>query len=91
MAFFLGGVLALVFILVFWARRVRGPLAAFLFFAGTLFPVLGFVNVYPFLFSFVADHFQYLASIGVIVPAAWVLSFSINRMRVAPAPRPGPR
>lgn len=53
--------------------RRRGPLAALLFFVGTLFPVLGFVNVYPFLFSYVADHFQYLASLGVIVPAAWAL------------------
>jgi Flp pilus assembly protein TadD len=51
-----------------WAlrRRWRGPLAGFLFFVGTLFPVLGFCNVYPFVFSFVADHFQYLASLGVI-------------------------
>jgi tetratricopeptide (TPR) repeat protein len=45
----------------------RGPLAAALFFVGTLFPALGFVNVYPFKFSFVADHFQYLASLGPIV------------------------
>jgi tetratricopeptide (TPR) repeat protein len=53
----------------FWAirRRTRAPLAAALFFCGTLFPALGFVNVYPFRFSYVADHFQYLASIGVIV------------------------
>src|SRR5271166_4540651 len=27
---------------------------------------LGFVNVFPFIFSYVADHFQYLASIGII-------------------------
>jgi tetratricopeptide (TPR) repeat protein len=55
-----------------WAlrRRSRGPLAGALYFIGTLFPVLGFFNVFPFLFSFVADHFQYLASIGVIVTAA---------------------
>lgn len=51
-----------------WRRRSRGPLAAFLFFVGTLFPVLGFLNVYPFLYSFVADHYQYLASAGII---AW--------------------
>ena len=42
----------------------RGPLAGFLFFAGTLFPVLGFLNVYPFVYSYVADHFQYLAEPG---------------------------
>lgn len=49
-----------------WSRRDRGPLAAALLFGGTLFPVLGFVNVYPFVFSYVADHFQYLASLGMI-------------------------
>jgi tetratricopeptide (TPR) repeat protein len=52
----------------------RGPLVAVLFFAGTLFPALGFVNVYPMRFSFVADHFQYLASVGLIVLAAAGLS-----------------
>jgi tetratricopeptide (TPR) repeat protein len=52
------------------ARWSRGPLAGFLFFCGTLFPVLGFFDVYPFRFSYVADHFQYLASLGIIVLAA---------------------
>ena len=47
-------------------KRSRAPLAAVLFFGGTLFPVLGFFNVYPFRYSFVADHFQYLASLGII-------------------------
>jgi len=53
-----------------WRRRSRGLLAALLFFAGTLFPALGFFNVYPFRYSFVADHFQYLAGIGPLVLAA---------------------
>jgi len=43
---------------------------AVLFFIGTLTPALGFFNVYPMRFSFVADHFQYLASLGLIVLAA---------------------
>ena len=51
-------------------RRWRGPLAGWLFFTGSLFPVLGFFNVYPFLFSYVADHFQYLASLGVFATVA---------------------
>ena len=51
-------------------QRARGPLAVFLFFVGTLFPVLGFFNVYPFRYSYVADHFQYVASIGPIVAIA---------------------
>lgn len=52
-----------------WAlrKRSRGPLAALLFFVVALLPALGFVDVYPFRYSFVADHFQYLASLGVIV------------------------
>ena len=49
-----------------WRQRTRAPLAAALLFGGTLFPVLGFFNVYPFQYSFVADHFQYLASVSVI-------------------------
>jgi protein O-mannosyl-transferase len=51
-------------------RWARGPLAALLFFIGTLFPALGFFNVFPFKYSFVADHFQYLAGIGLIVAAS---------------------
>jgi Flp pilus assembly protein TadD len=46
------------------ARLGRGPLVALLFFCGSLLPVLGFFDVYPMRFSWVADHFQYLASIG---------------------------
>jgi tetratricopeptide (TPR) repeat protein len=67
------GALAVVAALWCWRRRSRGPLAGALFFLGTLFPALGFFNVYPFLFSYVADHFQYLASLGIIALAvgAW--------------------
>jgi len=54
----------------FLARKNRGPLAGFLFFIGTLFPALGFLNVYPFRYSYVADHFQYLAMLGIVVPGA---------------------
>jgi tetratricopeptide (TPR) repeat protein len=49
-----------------WSRRDRAPLAAALLFGGTLFPALGFVNVYPFIFSYVADHFQYHACLALI-------------------------
>ena len=50
-----------------WAvrRRSRAPLAAALVYLGTLFPVLGFVNVYPFVYSYVADHFAYVPSLAV--------------------------
>jgi len=47
-----------------------GPLVAVLCYAATLAPALGFVNVYPMRYSFVADHFQYLASLPLIALAA---------------------
>jgi len=62
------GILVVAVILLIAARRHRAPLAAFLIFAGTLAPALGFLNVFPFRYSWVADHFQYLASLGLIVP-----------------------
>jgi tetratricopeptide (TPR) repeat protein len=52
----------------------RGRSFALLFFAGTLFPALGFFDVFPFTYSYVADHFQYLASIGSITLIAIVLA-----------------
>jgi protein O-mannosyl-transferase len=53
---------------VAWAirHRTRAPLAALLYFGGTLVPVLGFFNLYTFRYSFVANHYQYLASLGII-------------------------
>ncbi len=32
--------------------------------------MVGFLNVFPFVYSYVADHFQYLACLGIIVPLA---------------------
>jgi tetratricopeptide (TPR) repeat protein len=63
---------ALLLFLALWGlrKKQRGPFAGVLFFAVTLFPALGFLNVYPFRFSFVADHFQYLAGAGVITLAS---------------------
>ena len=52
-----------------WARPV---LVALVYFLALLFPVLGFFNVYYFRYSFVADHFQYLASIGPLTLAGAV-------------------
>ncbi len=47
-------------------RFGKGPFVAIMLFSGTLLPAIGFVNVYPHRFSFVADHFQYLASIPML-------------------------
>jgi protein O-mannosyl-transferase len=65
------GAVGVVVVLWLIRRRIgRGPLTGVLFFAGTLLPALGFVNTYPMLYSFVADHFQYLASVGLVATAA---------------------
>lgn len=74
------GVLGLLIALVVWRNRIgRGPAAALMLYCGTLFPVLGFFNVYPFRFSYVADHFQYHASIGMIALAAVGLCRLLSR------------
>jgi tetratricopeptide (TPR) repeat protein len=66
------GVVAALFVL---RHRIgRGPLAAVLFFLGTLSPALGFVSVYPFRYSFVADHFQYMACAGLLTLAAAMIA-----------------
>src|SRR5688500_15443006 len=69
-------------------RNVRpGLLAAVLLFVGLLFPALGFVNVFPFLYSYVADHFQYLACTAVLALIAAGLTLAgpvtITTKRVA--------
>jgi tetratricopeptide (TPR) repeat protein len=45
-----------------WAWRItRAPLLILLWMCAALFPALGFIDVWPFRFSFVADHFAYAA------------------------------
>ena len=56
-------------------RIGRGPLTGLLFFALTLSPVLGFVDFSFMKIAFVADRFQYLASIG---PLAVILGVAVH-------------
>ena len=72
---------AIVALMMLRHRIGRGPLAAVLLFCGTLVPALGFVNVYPMRFSFVADHFQYHASIALIALLAAIIWRFIGRIQ----------
>jgi FOG: TPR repeat len=77
---YLLGALAMTAALWLFRQRSRGPLAAWLLYAGSLFPALGFFNVFPFSFSYVADHFQYLASITMFSAAAVGFMMGLRRL-----------
>src|SRR6476646_10446630 len=64
---------------IFFARRYVGRSleVAALFFVATLSPVLGVIMLYTFRYTFVADHYQYLACIGpVALVSAGVVSLA---------------
>jgi tetratricopeptide (TPR) repeat protein len=61
-----------------------------LFYVATLIPLLGFFMLYTFLYTFVADHYQYVACIGPIALAAAGItlafdSFGQSRPMLKPA------
>jgi tetratricopeptide (TPR) repeat protein len=74
-----------------WAVRKwsRAPLAGWLYYCGTLFPVLGFVNVHYFVYSYVADHLQYLAALGIIVPVTSGVAHALSRWTLRARPLAG--
>jgi len=64
---------------IYFSRRYfgRSVEVAAAFFVATLSPVLGFVMLFTFRYTFVADHYQYLACIGPIALAsAGIVSLS---------------
>src|SRR5207253_5427665 len=80
---------ALVLLLLWWKRS--GPLRPVFFAAAyfviSLFPVLGFFNVYFFRYAFVSDHFQYLASIGPLVLIAAAMTKTMAALEWKPVAR----
>src|SRR6266513_1711353 len=57
---------------IYWLRRYTGRSVevAAAFFVATLSPVLGFIMLFTYRYTFVADHYQYLACIGPIALAS---------------------
>ncbi|MBA2269552.1 MAG: tetratricopeptide repeat protein [Chthoniobacterales bacterium] len=57
---------------VYLARRFvgRGLETAAIYFVAMLSPMLGFIMLYTFRYTFVADHYQYLATVGPFAVAA---------------------
>jgi len=70
---------------LWWKRNRwgRGPLVAAGYFIMVLLPALGFINIFPFRYSFVADHFQYLAAISPMALAAAGIAWLLARAKDA--------
>lgn len=68
-------------LLIYYLRRYAGRSVevGVLFFVSTLLPVSGAIMLYTFLYSFVADHYQYVANIGLIALAAAGMSMALER------------
>jgi tetratricopeptide (TPR) repeat protein len=76
-------VAALAGLLALWSIRANWSRAAFFaaaYYVVSLFPVLGFFSVYFFRYSFVSDHFQYLASMGPLALAGAGIVAGCNRL-----------
>ena len=72
------GLLAMLWLMC--GRIGRGPATAAFFFAGTLFPVLGFLDAYYMRYSFVCDHWVYLSSLGLIALGAALVAEAVKRL-----------
>jgi tetratricopeptide (TPR) repeat protein len=73
-------------LLVLWPKRGswgRPCLVALAYFAALLFLTLGFFNVYMFRYTFVSDHFQYLACVGPFALAAVAITTLLGRWQNA--------
>ena len=62
-----------------WRRGHHGFVLAAAFYVVTISPALGFLDVFPFRYSFVADHFQYMASIGVLILVVQGVTLQVDR------------
>jgi protein O-mannosyl-transferase len=71
--------------MVLWLLPGKAGRAVFFaaaYYVVSLFPVLGFFSVYFFRYSFVSDHFQYLASMGPLALVGAAMTEACNRLAV---------
>jgi tetratricopeptide (TPR) repeat protein len=79
-------VAASVGLILLWLLPGKGGRAVFFaaaYYVVSLFPVLGFFSVYFFRYSFVSDHFQYLASMGPLALVGAAMTEACNRLAVS--------
>jgi tetratricopeptide (TPR) repeat protein len=76
-------------LLALWMIRAKWSRVAFFaaaYYVVSLFPVLGFFSVYFFRYSFVSDHFQYLASMGPLALAGAGIVMGCRRLSATRRP-----
>jgi len=68
-----------------WRERLgRRVIAGVVFFVATLSPMLGFIPLYTFRYTYVADHYQYVASAGLIAIVAALGYRAAAKIRILP-------
>ena len=75
-------------LIILWVLKnkfSKGPLCAFVFFLITISPALGFINIYPMRYTFVADHYQYIASMGPIILFSSFIVYIFSQVEILKA------
>jgi tetratricopeptide (TPR) repeat protein len=85
----LAALTGLVFLWLVRAKWSRAVFFAATYYVISLFPVLGFFDVFFFRYSFVSDHFQYLASMGPLALAGAAITTASAGLATAPSIRRG--
>jgi len=68
--------------LVYYRKKTgRGALALFIFYIISIFPVLGFINVYGMKFSYVADHFSYFSTPVILLLLCSGTTYFFDKVR----------
>jgi protein O-mannosyl-transferase len=81
---FVPALLLAVAFFLFWRYRAtwgKAPLFGLGYSVVMFLPVLGFLNIYFFRYSLVADHYQYFAIIGIITLAAAGMMITLDRFK----------